>query len=596
MDLDNIPLFIIKTDLQGNILYLNSHIKKQEKFNGIEEYKNVLEFINLGANNLQHNIKDHTTIIYLKETNKIEVNINTYIQKNEIIFFMDGLYKYYEIKNNFMSNFGHEIRSPLHSILGVISLIEDTKLDKEQVTYLEILKESSNNLMNMADNILDYTKLETGNLQLNIGSFYFRDCIETVHSMMSIQSTEKVITMTYNINKNITDFIISDYIRLQQILINLYNNSIKFTKTKGTIHTDIDCKELNETSYKLMFTIHDSGSPDFIIKKEDYQNIFKSYYQLFTNFNDRNNEGTGLGLAICKELTLIMKGNINVISSNTTGTKMQFYITVEKSFEHTGPVDITVFKDKKVLVVDDALNNRTMLCSLLRKSGMIPFPVSTSDEALIMIKNNIDFDVALLDIYLPRFTGVRLAEHIGILKPTLPLIALSSLGDKTNNMGTNLFHYLLVKPVKEIKLLAVIQSVLTTNKQKMLHEDIPLDEEQIKILINDDDKYNRQILRKQLEKLGHKYIIEVENGQECIDILHIKYFDLIFIDINTPIGGKNGYDVIKFIKNKNIKSYSICLSGIEINDPNLFNDTLLKPLQIYKLKEIMKKFYLYKKI
>jgi signal transduction histidine kinase len=248
MDLDNIPVFIIKTDLNGNILYFNKYIKEEATFSGIENYKNVLEFINFGSGNnfKQHNIKDHTTVIYLKETNKIEVNINTLIKENEIIIFMEGIFKYYDIKNNFMSNLAHEVRSPLHTILGVVSLIEDTKLDKEQVSYLEMLKESSNNLMNMADNILDYTKLETGNFQLNIGSFYFRDCIETVQSMMSIQSLEKAIAMTYNIDKNIPEFIIGDYLRIQQILINLYNNSIKFTKTKGTIHTDIVCEPINK--------------------------------------------------------------------------------------------------------------------------------------------------------------------------------------------------------------------------------------------------------------------------------------------------------------------------------------------------------------
>jgi hypothetical protein len=107
MDLDIIPLFIIKTDLNGDILYFNKYIKEEATFSGIENYKNVLEFINFGSGNdfKQHNIKDHTTVIYLKETNKIEVNINTLIKENEIIIFMEGIFKYYDIKNNFMSKY-----------------------------------------------------------------------------------------------------------------------------------------------------------------------------------------------------------------------------------------------------------------------------------------------------------------------------------------------------------------------------------------------------------------------------------------------------------------------------------------------------------
>jgi CheY-like chemotaxis protein len=485
-----------------------------------------------------------------------------------------------------MMNLSHEIRTPCNSIIGIISLLQDTHLDKEQITYIEMLKETSNNLMSILDNILDYSKLENGKLELKKTSFYFKDCIDTVNSIISMQANEKLINMTYNIDENIPEFIVGDYLRIQQILINLFVNSIKFTKPKGKIHTEIKVKEIINDKIILTFSIHDTGSPEYIIKKEEYLNIFKSYNQLFNNFNNRHTEGTGLGLSICKELTLLMNGDIWVENSDKNGTTFYFTIIVNKSYNEAGSIDYAFLKDKNILVVDDTIVNRVTLCGILKKAGMIPYPVSTSDEALIMVKNNIHFDIALLDLYLPRFTGVRLAEHIRSLNPELPLIALSSVGDKITNLGADLFNHLLVKPIKEDILLNVIQNVFNKTPVKKQPE-IRKDQE-IKILIDEDDQFNRKVLKKQLEKLGHTNTIEVQNGQECIDILNIEKFDLIFIDIKTPI--KSGYDVIKYIKKNKIKSYTICLTGLHLEDNNQFNDILYKPLELYRLKEAMDKF------
>jgi signal transduction histidine kinase/DNA-binding response OmpR family regulator len=593
IDLDIIPFSIIKTDLAGNVNFLNTHIKNEPKFLEILGELNVMNFIIFGENKITDNIVNYPTFVFTK-TSKIDIKINTLVLEKQVYIFIEDIFKQYEIKNNFMANFSHEVRNPLNSIIGIISLLHDTVLDTEQINYIDMLKDSSNNLMNIVDNILDYSKLENGSLKLKKSSFYLRECIETVHSMMSITANEKSIKMSFTISEQIPAFIVGDYIRIQQILINMYSNSIKFTKLKGSIVTDIT-GTFTENKYQLDFSIHDSGSPEYRIKKEDYQNIFKSYHQLFNNFNDRNNEGTGLGLAICKELVLIMNGDIQVVNSNENGTTITFYITIEKSYDNSGPIDFNVLKDKNVLIVDDTVINRVSLCSTLKKAGMIPYPVSTSEEALIILKNNMDFDIALLDIYLPRFSGVKLAEHIRILKPDLPLIALSSVGDKLGNISPDLFNHLLVKPVKENNLLSILQSVLLNKKsnQNIIIKTVDT-KAKIKILIDDDDKFNRQVLKKQLEKLYNTEIVEVSNGKECIDILGLEDFDLIFIDLKTPI--KTGYDVIKFILKNKVKVYTVCLSGFQIEDTHLFDDILIKPIEILKLKNIMNKYHISQKI
>lgn len=616
LNLDLLPLFIIIIDLDGNIKYLNKFIINDHKLNKISDIKNIYDLIDFTKDHkkqiINNELKNVTYNIQINGS-KLEVILWTHKCDDIIYIFMESTYKCFEIKNTFMANLSHEVRSPLNGIIGVISLIQYTKLDAEQSNYLEMLKESSGILMNTIDNILDYSKLELGKLKLNPSSFYLRDCIETVCSILSVNAMEKVIKITYNIDEDVPEFIISDYLRIQQILINLLSNSIKFTKVKGFINVDIkliksknsdvtpDYINVNNNKFSLLFTIKDSGSPEYHIKKEDSLEIFKSYHQLFSNFSDRNNEGTGLGLAICKELCNLMNGDIWVeteINTEKDGSTFCFTILVEKSYEEGAPIDYAILKNKHVLVVDDNMTNRISLSNMVKQAGMIPFPVSSSDEAMIFIQNDIRIDIGLLDIYLPRFTGVKLAQHIKITRPELPLIALSSLGDKINNIGENLFKYLIVKPANEKNLLSVIQSILM-KKIEMSSSIISsssdnLEITNINILIYDNDNFNRKVLKTQLKKLCYKNIDEVSTSKECIDIIKIKNYDIIFIDVKT--GYVSGYDVIEYIdKHQCIKPYTICLSGYSVNKKiELFDGIMLKPINFDKLKEALEKFYIYK--
>src|SRR6476620_8744201 len=600
LTINDIPLYIIKTDKSGLILETNIHIHSDAKFKYILEYENIFDIINFEGINTKKefdsNIIDYSYIINLNH-NKLDLLINVKKVNEEYIVFLESNYKCYEIKNTFMQNLSHEIRSPLNGIIGVTSLLQDTVMNTEQINYLEMLKESSNNLINIVDNILDYSKLELGKLKLHKGSFYLHEIINSVHTIMSSLANEKTIKMSYEIDPDIPEFIVGDSLRIQQILINLYTNSLKFSNPKGEIITkikltgdkEINSKYLQENEFYIYFTVQDTGSQHHVINENVNFKLFKSYSQLFNKFDQRNNEGTGLGLAICKELTLLMDGDIWLESSSKeTGTKFGFCILSEKSYEEGAPIDLVLLKNKSILIVDHNITNRVTLSSILTKYGIIPFPVSTSDEALIYIKNNIHFDLALLDIYLPRFTGVKLAEHIKILKPDLTLIALSSLGDKINKIGTNLFNHLLVKPVNENKLLSIIQATLIKKELRESNLQIKI-YENVKILIDEDDPFNRKIIRKQLEKLGYSNITEVQDGKECIETLQVNSFSIVFIDIKTPF--LTGYQVMEYINNNvNPKPYTICLSGLEIQK-GIFDETILKPIQINKLKSLMENFH-----
>lgn len=597
--IDDIPMYIITCDKDGKILYLNKHILEDIKFSDLRDYKNVKEFIKDGMNILEMDIKKN--FIINTSNNILDITVHTKKIENNILLFINSNYKCYEIKNTFIANITHEIRTPLNAIIGITTLMQDTNLDEDQTAYIDMLVESNGNLMNIIDNILDYSNLESKKLKLYPESFYLKDCIDEIHSVLAEQAFNKTVNMVYEIvDKNIelnnanqyldsSEFIITDKLRLQQIFINLYSNSLKYINPKAIINTKIYIKDFKAFPYKpdlfknflnednlcyLHVEINDNCMYD--------TNMFNHYHQLFNDFNTSINEGLGLGVLIAKNLCKLMNGDIEL--NNEKGI-ISFHLLVEKSYKIDDKSNFDLLKGKKVLLVDDSLINRITLSETLSKIGMIPFSVASSEEALMYVKNNIEFDIGLLDIYLPKYNGVNLAKNIKLIKPNLPLIALSSVGDNIGNTMNN-FKQILIKPINPIKLYNIIASILIkgiNEAENALHK--------ISILIDEDDSFNRKILRGQLNKLGYTNITEVENGKECIEILKIKMFDLVFIDIKTPF--LSGYDVIDYInKNINPKPFCVYLSGMKIkeNYHSLFNCILLKPILLQKLKDIMVEF------
>lgn len=563
--IDNIIYPILVTDVKGNIIKKNEALLQDLNLRDFFETKNTFLCEVPVINHLYHKSKD------------VKFYVNTASIEDKIFIFIEN---FINSKNYFISNLSHEIRTPLNGIIGVTSLFQDTKLDGEQTNYLNMLKESSNNLLKLVNNMLDYSKLELNVIRLNIESFYLKDTIDSVYNIMNYSASEKCIKMTYTLDPDIPSFVCGDSSRIEQILINLYSNSIKYTKTKGSIHTEIDLKtNLIEDKLQISFRVIDSGSPEYVITEEDKNNIFKSYHQLYKDLDNKQSEGTGLGLAICKRLCILMNGDINLESSIVnSGTIFKFYIEISQC-TNSSIIRPGYLKDKYVLIVDDTITNRMTLCSQLKSAGMIPFPVSSSNEALIYIKNDIKFDIALLDIYLPKFTGVKLAEHIKIARPNLPLIALSSVGDQIYKLGDNLFDNLLIKPVDPQRLLKVIESTLSKKEAKNIEPD-----NDTIILIASRDAFILKMLEQQLYKLGYTSLISVNSLDECINTAAVSNVDIIILDSNIYTN--------EFEK---IKNYSIFLTGQNRGIPDCIYDTIEKPLEIYKLRDSINKYFLYKK-
>jgi len=580
-----IPMFVLLVDINTHIIvFINNYTQTDPLFCNILGL-NINDVITDNTFD-EKKVKKYITI----HDQVVECLVNKYlINSKYYILFLESSYKCREIKNNFMANLSHEIRTPLNGIIGMVSLLYDTTLNNEQTMYLEMLKESSGNLMSIVDNILEYSKLEAGKLFLKKSSFYLRDLLDSVHDIVLSRASEKNIQMSFDIDPSVPEFIIGDYLRIQQIILNLYSNSIKFTEPKGSIITDVHIVSDNSTPSDIitvLFKIKDTG---FGILEKDKHLLFKSYSQLFNNYNDRSNEGTGLGLAICKELTTLMDGKIWLEESTVDGTTFCFTINVLQTQNKNILLNFDNLKDLNILIIDDNITNRMSICGLLMKHGIRAFPCSTSEEALIMLKNNTKFDIILVDMFLPKFTGVNLAKKIKLITPLTPLIALSSLGEK-KTLDDGLFHYYLTKPIKEQKLLSVIQTLI--HKPVIKNVTIVNTYDNIKILIDEDLYINQQVLSQQLKKIGFPNITIANDGLECVEYLSNSDFDIVFIDIKTP--KLDGFKVMDYIKHNKIQCYTIALTALTTSEPEKFleygfNSIFFKPFDIKKLQETMLK-------
>lgn len=531
-------------------------------------------------------LKDsHDNITYLftlkdvHDTKMMEIQMKSETLKAE---------RAYNHKSIFLANMSHEIRTPLNGIIGMLTLLEDTELKGEQIDYISMVKECSFNLMSIINDILDYSKLEVGKITLDEKSMDLRHCIETTNDIIISKIYEKSLEYTYHINFDIPFNIIGDSNRIKQILLNLISNSIKFTD-KGTIFLNIEKisyndflllnqlynsnynkKTSNSTKYissdnehiYLRFDVTDTGCGIDITQKTK---LFKSFTQIDNNITSKLYQGTGLGLVISKELVELMNGYIWLDWSEINkGSRFSFVIELRLSneicYEENKSCD--VLKDANVLIVDDNLYNRISLTGLITKWGMKPHAFSNAEEALCFTKLT-SFDIGLIDICMPKMDGhafaKKLHEQTEFKNTKLPLIALSSIGDKRSSTGS-LFKKHLIKPVKESRLKELCIDLLQNRKPMIDHkslEEIPNHydpnilftdqlKDNIKILIAEDVHINQKVIVSFLKKIGYTNTEVVQNGKECFDLVKSIDYDIILLDIKMPI--MDGDVVLKEIR------------------------------------------------
>lgn len=493
-------------------------------------------------------------------------------------------------KDQFLANMSHEIRTPLNGIIGTLAILEDTRLTSEQSELVEIGLKSSYSLMQIVNDILDVSKLTAGKMKLNKSPMNLRECVESAYDVLTTESQAKGLEFLYQIQNDVPTYVIQDFQRLKQILINLLNNAIKFT-SKGQIFTSVEVvktknlitsaktkKERNTAKingiigdptklYYIKFSVKDTGIG---IKKEDQKKLFKTFCQLDST-NTKKYQGTGLGLAICTKFCKLMNGKIGVKSKYGKGSTFYFTIPVKVHIPKYAKqkIDLSILKGKRILVVDDNPNNLVIICGFLDKWEIEHRECTSAKLALAAYINNkkYQFDACLIDMCMPIMGGNELAKKIRNQGYKFPLIALSSLGEK-KDVNSRFCHHL-TKPIKEKLLQTTLLNIFNTDSSSESDNSgsssntesfkVSSGEEKfqkpinknLKILVAEDQFFNQQVLLSMLKRIGYKNIDMVSNGE--IAVKKIKQslkckkdqYNLILMDIKMPI--KDGITATKDI-------------------------------------------------
>jgi DNA-binding response OmpR family regulator/nitrogen-specific signal transduction histidine kinase len=505
--------------------------------------------------------------------------------------------------NRFMCNLSREIKKPLNKIIESISLLSGTSLSDEQYKVVENLKENTLILLESTNDILDYSRLESGNLALTLKPFNLTSCVTKAIEIIKTKNNSKNIDISFTIDKDIPDYVIGDAFRIQQILLNLYSNSIKYTDAEGKISTKIllaDSK-FNGNKIVLFFSIKDTGSG---IQEINHDLIFKSYTQLFTIYSksDPDKSGIGIGLAICKELCYLMEGDIWLNNSNNSGTELCFRICVERLDDYHLSQDISsitteTFTNKKILLIDPENSHRFYLGNLLTKWGFSVFPCSSGEDSLFLVNSKIPFEVIILDITVYTNSETLTINKLKSLAKDIPIVAISGIGSKLSPSGKEKYAYLVTKPVKEKNIISALASIFDDrenyyepNKYQAKNSGSSVIKKNTNILICSSNYILRSNIKLYLNQLGFQCIKEAINTSAAKKLLFRENYHLFFVE------NKDGIELIKCIRKNLVKPPFIIFTSNPSEDKiidkekTLFDEILEKPLQFKNVEKVLEKF------
>jgi|GEM_PF-357075 len=534
---------------------------------------------------------------------------------------------------NFLATLLHEIRTPIQTIIGSSELLNNTELNQEQKEYIRQIQFSADALLSLANNILDYSKVNNKDFTLENAPFDLVDLVESTTDLICIEAFNKGLEIVTDIDIATGELVMGDQTRIQQVLMNIIKNAVKFTP-QGYIYVSVTISSNN-----LLFKIHDTGIG---VPKEAQEKLFKAYYQADAS-TTRKYGGTGLGLAICKSLITAMNGQIGITSNPEGGSIFYFQLPYNPiPQENKKSNELVIPAKTKILIVDDSIIATNSLVKKLHRIGIKNISTaSTAQEALNLMKDNAKkqqpFTSVFIDLLLPKVDGWHLAAEINNDKEInnsklFLLIPEGQMGSEARMKMLNWFDGYLYKPLKQKKLFELISQSIKESFENAINEqrdpNIVLQERNLAkkqkeenlpeniikaqtenllrqkkeaeiakgltVLIVEDHLVNRKLLNTFLQKFGAT-VIEAENGNIAVEkVKQNPQIDYIFMDIQMPI--KNGIDATKEIRQLNYKGIIIaCTANSDKNDFEIYketgmNDVLVKPFKSAMVKDLMEKW------
>ena len=498
------------------------------------ERKEILEAQTEDMQTLNEQLQEQTKFLQ-------SINEEIHLQREEAEAARNEAERANQANSIFLATMSHEIRTPMNGVLGMASLLAETKLTPEQQEYTNTIRGSGEALLTVINDILDFSKIESGNLELDSHTFSLRQCIEDVMDVFAGKAAQKGLDLLYYIDPLIPDQVISDSHRLRQILINLIGNAMKFTH-QGEIYIGVDLLSNTDDKLELSFHVRDTGIG---IPSDKLSRLFKAFSQVDSS-TTRKYGGTGLGLVISQRLVELMGGTIGVESEPGIGTTFTFTLNGTVSHEPQANIPVPVEGEhagKRVLLVDDNATNLAILKSQMEQWKMIPVLASSGKEAQAILSSGNRFDLVITDMQMPDVDGVQLTQILKKNYTDLPVILLSSVGDENKKQYTELFAVVLNKPVRQHALYRAIQTALEPVQKVSVAEDAApkqlLSEEfakryPLRILIAEDNPVNQKLTTRILSKLGYNDVEVANNGLEALEKFDDDFYDVILMDVQMP--------------------------------------------------------------
>jgi len=411
---DLILLDVILPDIDG--FEVCSHLKSSSQTQDIpiifltakKEKDSIIQGFNLGA-------VDYIPKPFSKEELLARVNLHLTLRKYqaELIRSKEMAEASAKAKAIFLANISHEIRTPMNGIIGMIDILKRTSLTAEQLDYIDIIGISGENLLMIINDVLDFSKIEAGQITFEHIRFNLCDEINEVIKILRYKATEKNLDLSFEVAPDVPQLLIGDPLRLKQVLINLCNNSIKFT-AEGFVHVSVKKLEQNECAVRLQFDVKDTGIG---ISPANQLKLFKSFSQADVS-TTRKFGGTGLGLAISKNLVHLMGGEIGIISEEGKGAIFHFdgefgIAGQDLSDAETQELEDSVYRERKlkILLAEDNVINQKVAILNLQKLGHSVIVVSNGIQAVEQFIKELP-DVIFMDVQMPLMDGVEATAKI----------------------------------------------------------------------------------------------------------------------------------------------------------------------------------------